>query len=345
MSTCLLPRPAEDLAPVGGHTSARAARVVGLDAARALAVGRTTPVAGDDLVLARVRILVRAAWVFAIGGVLEALGTDIDVILDVYAVLFVLALPFLRWPPRRLLMAAGVLAVLTPPAGLLLAHFLGATDSVDEPFLSLVVTGGCPALIWWTFILVGPAVGRSDLGSARVRTTLLAAGVGLAVLGYGGGWVSTHVWAGGRPLTGPSGWSERPDQWDPVWLTGAAPRSGTSVEIAGSVGVAFVVIALCLVAAERLPRVVVPQAWVGSMAFTVYAGSTVAAWALGTMDYADNRPWLADVLGTVVLATAWRLAFGRGPLERLLTWSSTRAAGQSRPPSSAEREPSTSMGR
>jgi hypothetical protein len=295
----------------------------------------------DDLVLARVRILVRAAWVFAIGGVLEALGTDIDVILDVYAVLFVLALPFLRWPPRRLLMAAGVLAVLTAPADLLLAHFVGATESFDEPFLSLVVTGGCPALIWWTSILVGPAVGRSDLGSARVRTTLLAAGVGLAVLGYGGGWVSTHVWAGGRPLTG---WYERPDQWDPVWSTGTAPRSGTIVEIAGSVGVAFVVIALCLVTAERLPRVVVPLAWVGSMALTVYAGSTVAAWALGTMDYAENRPWLAYVLGTVVLATAWRLAFGRGPLERLLTWSSTRAAGQSRPPSSAEREPSTSMG-
>ncbi len=33
---------------------------------------------------------------FGIGITLEALGTDIDVILGVYGVLFVLALPFLR---------------------------------------------------------------------------------------------------------------------------------------------------------------------------------------------------------------------------------------------------------
>ena len=57
---------------------------------------------------------------FGIGVTLEALGTDIDVILGVYGVLFVLALPFLRWSPRRLLLAAAVLAILTPPAALLL---------------------------------------------------------------------------------------------------------------------------------------------------------------------------------------------------------------------------------
>jgi uncharacterized membrane protein len=63
----------------------------------ALLSGRTFPVTGDDLVRARTRILVRAAWVFLIGGVLDALGADLDVILCVYAVLFVLALPFLQW--------------------------------------------------------------------------------------------------------------------------------------------------------------------------------------------------------------------------------------------------------
>jgi hypothetical protein len=90
------------------------------------------------------RILVRAAWLFAIGGVLEALGTDIDVILGVYALLFVLALPFLRWPPQRLLVAAAVLAVVTPPVDLLLAHFAEANDAFDIPFFSLAVTGAYP---------------------------------------------------------------------------------------------------------------------------------------------------------------------------------------------------------
>src|SRR3712207_5429718 len=87
--------------------------------------GGTRPPSGDELVRARMRIMVRAAWVFLIGGVLELLGTEVEVILGVYAVLFVLALPFLRWSPRRLLMLAAVLAVIAPPAPLLLAQGAG----------------------------------------------------------------------------------------------------------------------------------------------------------------------------------------------------------------------------
>ena len=290
----------------------------------ALLSGRTVPVGGDDLVRARTRILVRAAWIFAIGGVLEALGTDIDVILGVYAVLFVLALPFLRWSPRRLLVLAGVLAVFMPPVDLLLSQFADSTDSYHAPFVLLTVTGAYPALIWWTFILVGLAVGRCDLGSGRVRRRLLMGGVALAVLGYGGGWLTTQWWAGGEPVEGPESFSERPPEWDVTWLVGAAPHSGTTFEIVGSVGVALVVIAGCLVVADRLRLVTFPLAAVGSMALTVYTAS-IAVWAIGT-EYQSNGSWIAYVVATLVLATTWRLLLGRGPLERLLTWSSTRAA-------------------
>jgi uncharacterized membrane protein YeiB len=322
------PSPATWLGIVNGRSSILFAVLAGISVA--LMSGRTVPVAGEDLVSARIRILVRAAWVFAIGGALEALGTDIDVILGVYALLFVLALPFLRWSPARLLLAAGVLAVVAPPADLFLAQLVEATDSYDAPFASLALTGAYPALIWWTFILVGLAVGRLDLSSRRVRTTLTSAGAGLAVLGYTGGWLSTRWWAGGTPVDG-DGFSERPDVWDPVWLTGAAPHSGTTFEIVASVGVALVVIAVCLVVADLLPTVTVPLAAVGSMALTVYTAQIVAVWALGTQDYGDNGPWAAYILASLVLATAWRVLVGRGPLERLLTWSSTRAAGRTGP--------------
>lgn len=322
---------------VNGRSSILFAVLAGISVA--LFSGRTVPVGGDDLARARVRLLVRAAWVFAIGGVLEALGTDVDVILGVYAVLFVLALPFLRWPPRRLFLAAGVLAVLTPPADLLLAQFAEAHDAYDAPFVSLAVTGAYPALIWWTFILVGLAVGRCDLTSARVRLTLAAAGVSLAVAGYGAGWLTTQWWADGRASEGPLDGAERPGEWDPAWLSGAAPHSGTTSEVAGSVGVALVVVAVCLVVAELLPRLTSPLAAVGSMALTVYTGSVVAVWALGTIDYDSNGPWAAYVAVTLVLATAWRLLFGRGPLERLLRWSSLRAAGAAERPRPGEPSP------
>jgi uncharacterized membrane protein YeiB len=314
------------LGVVNGRSSILFAVLAGISVA--LLSGRTLPVAGDELVRARMRILIRASWLFTIGGALEALGTGIDVILGVYAVLFTLALPFLRWPPRRLLLAAGALAVLTPPADLLLARFAEANDAYDTPFVALAVTGAYPALIWWTFILVGLAVGRCDLTSTRVRVTLPVVGAGLAVAGYSGGWLTTQRWAAGQPVTWPLEDTYRPAQWDPVLLTGAFPHSGTTFEIAGSVGVALLVIGVCLVLADRLPRALFPLAAVGSMALTAYVGGVVAAWATGTLDYDTNRPWLIYVLITTATATLWRLFLGRGPLERLLTWSSLRAAGR-----------------
>lgn len=288
----------------------------------ALLSGGTRPVAGDDLVRARVRILVRAAWVFAIGGVLDALGTGIAVILGVYAVLFVLALPFLRWPARRLLLAAGALALLAPPADLFAEQFVDATGSYDGPFVVLAVSGTYPAVVWWTFVLVGLAVGRSDLRSRRVRAAVGSAGVALAVAGYTGGWVSTRMWGGTLRLDDAY---QSAAASDLAWLSGAAPHSGTTFEIVGSVGVALTVIAVSLVISDRLPTAVLPLAAVGSMALTAYAGSVVAVWVTGT-HHDDDGAWAGYVLATLVTCTAWRLVLGRGPLERLLTWSSTRAA-------------------
>jgi uncharacterized membrane protein YeiB len=109
-------------------------------------------------------------------------------------------------------------------------------------------------------------------------------------------------------------------------LSGAAPHSGTTVEIAGSTGVALLVIAVCLVVADRLPPLTFPLAAVGAMALTAYVGSVVAIWATDGPDTDSNLPWGVYVLVTLALAIAWRFAFGRGPLERLLTWSSVRAA-------------------
>jgi uncharacterized membrane protein YeiB len=324
---------------VWGRSSILFAVLAGISIA--LLSGRTVPVTGDDLVRARLRILVRAAWVFLIGGVLEALGADLDVILCVYAVLFVLALPFLQWSRRNLLIAAGVLAVVTPPVLVVLAQFIVANDAGEAPFPQFAVTGFYPALIWWTFILVGLAVGRSDLGSRRVRATLLALGAGLTALGYGAGWVTTQWWAGGRISEGPWEGAERPGQWDSSWLSGAAPHSGTTFEIVGSVGFALMIIAVCLVLAERLPTVTFPLAAVGSMALSVYTAQVVAISIIGA-DNEDNRPWLAFVLVTLLLATLWRLTLGRGPLERLLTWSSTRAAGSTPARSTEPRLSSTS---
>ena len=37
--------------------------------------------------------------------------------------------------------------------------------------------------------------------------------------------------------------------------------------------------------------------------------------------------WILFSVGAVAFAVSWRLLVGRGPLERLLTWSANRSSG------------------
>src|SRR3954469_8383437 len=314
--------PSTWLGAVNGRSAILFAVLAGVSVA--LLTGRTVAPAGADLVGARTRLLVRAAWVFGIGVALAALDT-VDVILGVYGVLFVLALPFLRWSPRRLLLAAAVLAVLTPPAALLLTVAAQAIGLGESPIVLLMLNGPYPALVWWTFILIGMAVGRSDLGSPRVRARLLSGGATLAVLGYGAGWLSTRWWGQAASTQAWVDGEVDARSWSLAWLSGAAPHSGTTFEIAGSVGVALVVIAGCLVLADRLPRATFPLAAVGAMALTAYTAHVIAP-AVLDWDFDGVATWLAFMAVIVVAATAWRMLVGQGPLERLLSGSSRRAA-------------------
>src|SRR4051812_47891443 len=63
----------------------------------ALLSGAADPVAGTRLVQARVRILVRALLLFALGELLVVLGTPVVVILPTYGLLFALGCVVLRW--------------------------------------------------------------------------------------------------------------------------------------------------------------------------------------------------------------------------------------------------------
>ncbi len=319
---------------VDGRSSILFATLAGVSVA--LLSGRTDPPVGAALQRVRLRIVVRALWVFAIGGVLTGLDTFVAVILGVYGLLFVLVLPFLRWPPRRLLAAAAGIAVAVPPLLVVLGQELNAAGADDALFPFLLVTGYYPALLWLAFVLAGLAVGRLDLASSSVRRRLALVASAAVVAGYGGGWVSTRVLASGVPSRGPeAGFRFPPGEWRAGWLTGAEPHSGTPFEVVGSTGVAVLVLVTCLVLAEWSPAAVAPVGAVGALALTVYTVHILAIRVL--MDVAPQAAQGADswfvFVGVAVLgATTWRLTVGRGPLEWLLTWTSSRAAGL--PPSS-----------
>jgi uncharacterized membrane protein YeiB len=317
--------PATWRALADGRSSILFATLAGVSIA--LLSGGRAPATGRDLGRARTRILVRAAWVFAIGGVLELLDTFVAIILGVYAVLFVLAVPFLRWSPARLLPAAGAVALAGPPLTLAVGQYATARDEEGNAFAFLLFTGYYPAAVWLAFVLVGLAVGRLDLHSARVRAGLVAGGAAAAVLGYVGGWLSTRQLAPGQELAGIEAGFGASGTWDPAWFAGAEPHSSTTFEVVGSGGVAVTVIGVCLVAADLLPRLLYPLASVGALALSVYTAQIVALAVLDVEFAEDWGRWVRFTLTALLLATVWRLRLGRGPLERLLTWSSRRAAG------------------
>ena len=159
---------------VNGRSSILFAVLAGLSIAiisgRRDVPGRNDPLDGVPLVRARVRILVRAGIIFAIGAVLELLGTPVAVILPYYAVLFLMSLPFLRWPPRRLFVFAALVAVVMPIVVYLPRHPEQAIGfGPGQVFVDLLVTGYYPCLVWIAFVLAGIGLGRLDLGAIGVQ--------------------------------------------------------------------------------------------------------------------------------------------------------------------------------
>ncbi len=279
----------------------------------ALMSGGARPVAGTRRVQARTRLFTRAFLLLGLGAGLVVLGTPIAVILPTYAVLFAVATGLLGRTPRWLFAAAAVTAVVAPPVRLLLAAWLEAEPRPGSTYTDLLVGDFYPALVWVAYVLAGLGVGRLDLRDARVRRVMLATGAGLALAGYASAALLTRA-------TDPDGVLHA--------LVTSEPHSGSGVEVVASTGVSLGALALCLMAGDRLPRGAAPLAATGALALTAYCGHVVVIALLGpeAVWAPTAGTWLTFVAVTVVACTAWRAAWGRGPLERLLHGVSTRAA-------------------
>jgi uncharacterized membrane protein len=336
----------DDLGTVGGWLSIAHGRSSILFALVAgvslgLVTGRRTPLEGEALTRARARLLVRAVLLLALVALLDLLGTRVFLILGFYAAYFVLALPFLRWPPRRLAAAALLVAAVGPilaylgpevlaRAGLRLPH--DGSGAVTD----FLLTGHYPAVVWMAYVLAGMAVARCDLRSERLRTGFLIGGLGAASLC---GLVSSAMVAaaGGQeqieaqadaassldrpePLSWTSPWPS------PAYLFLAGPHHDTTLEVIGSGGFALAVLGACLYIGRVGSRVLAPLAAVGALALTVYSLQIVAIWRWELLDATTNGPLALMVMVTLVAATAWRFLWDRGPLERLFAWVALRVA-------------------
>jgi uncharacterized membrane protein YeiB len=295
-----------------GRSAALFAVLAGLSIA--LLSGRQHPVSGSALGRARVRIGVRGGLLVLLGMFLAALGAPIAVILQSYGLMFALVLPVLRLPRTSLGLLAAAVALGGPGLCFALTDTLTAAGRPPTGLLELLIAGYYPAGVWLAYVLAGLAVGRSDLRSAPVRVRLAVVGAALAVVGYGGGVLLTAM-AAGRPES-------------VLRLVSVEPHADSTFEVAGNTGVAFVVIAVCLVVADRWPRVVYPLAATGALALTAYSTHIVVIAVMG--DDVVREPRVSIHLGflvtTLVLCSLWRAVVGRGPLERAMHEISTGVA-------------------
>jgi len=311
----------------------------------ALASGAHRPLTGGALRGAQVGVLTRAAVLLVVGLLLGRVESPPLVILAYYALLFVVAVPVLGLSSRTLAILALVAAVVTPLASYALRQWVDPTP-IDEPggrdlLVELFLTGTYPVLTWTTYLFAGLAVGRSHLRRASVAAKLLVGGAALAVLARLASAVLLDL-AGGRselesstePLRGPvddllaAGLYGTAPPGDWRWLAVSAPHSGTTFDLAHTVGTSLAVLGVCLLLARVLPKwSLVPLAAVGSMTLTLYTLHVLAVAEDSPLLTEDPRAlWLWHVGLALVLATAWRTQVGRGPLEAVSARLSERAA-------------------
>jgi hypothetical protein len=275
------------------------------------------------------RLVFRAAVLFPMGLALELLGTRVAVILQYYALYFLIAGIGALLPDRWLLGSALALMAIAP-VGLLAAQFAEPSwfdnrpgeVSLDQPvrlLRALALTGYYPAITWAPPVLFGVWLGRRDLGGRRTQLALVAGGSLVAAAAY-------------LTSAGLTAWLGRPPEDDPSWLRLAMSEGHSEMPLAilGATAVATLVLGLCLLLGSRLPRLSWPLAAMGQLALTIYVGHLfVLAFAPELLlgDSVEGAA-LSVMRFTVIAATAaslWRIPFGRGPIEALLhlPWSRT----------------------
>ena len=352
---------ATHMLPVGGTTgltlvgwlfAGKASALFAVLAGVSLAIvtGGQNPFAGRDLRRSRITIAVRAGLIGVLGLILSSTDTFVAVILQYYALLFLLALPFLRLRARTLAVLAIAWAIVSPQLSFLLRGSLGLEMpdgqvdigmAVTQPLTSLhtlLLTGYYPAFTWLTYILAGLAIGRLDLRSTRVAAWIVGGGALLAVASYVVSSALLDALQVGLVMRGAEGpvpivgravnqveFYGTTNADAPEWLLVASPHSGTTFDLLLTIGTAMLVLGLCLLLARgvgvRLSR---PVAAVGSMTLTLYTLHVLSLAGLVPRESTEQWYWM-QVLIALVVAPLWLMRFRRGPVEEIVHDVSTTA--------------------
>ncbi|WP_166972633.1 heparan-alpha-glucosaminide N-acetyltransferase domain-containing protein [Brevibacterium atlanticum] len=297
-------------------------------------------------------VLIRAAVIVLIGLCLGSISTLLAVILVNYGIMFALALFFLRLRAGALFAITGAWMLLSPVVSMWArSTFLLEPNYLPMGFFDfaapgtmltdLFLTGYYPVLQWMSYILLGMAVAKLDIG--RHLLGLFTVGLSLFVVGRGSSWLLLNVFGGGAALsadsqmwgidltaalfTGSYGVSSATSWW---WLAIAGPHSGTPFDLLSTGGTAVMTIAACQAAAVLLGRrtwMLAPLSAPGSMPLSVYAAHVVLLEITRPAVVGDpvegagtvaeqSTEYAIHGLSFVLIPLLWKMLISqRGPLE------------------------------
>jgi uncharacterized membrane protein len=299
-------------------------------------------------------LLVRALIIGTVGLALGYLvPTDLaGVILPYYAALFVLAVPLLSLSIRALVVLATVIVIAVPG----LSHLLRAgtepvivpnltfTALLDHPLQALTeltLTGQYPALAWMAYLCVGLAVGRAALSSRLVVAAVILVGAALAAVSVAVSWLLLDVFGGRSRLEEvalqsmtsedyadvmTSGWNGTTPTDTGWWLATMAPHSSTSLDLAHTIGVALVVLGMCILLGRITTALLRPLAAAGSMTLTLYSMHLVMLSSPAVPGGLTG--FLMQVAVVVAFALLWSRTHARGPFEEIVAEAAGVARGK-----------------
>lgn len=261
----------------------------------------------------------RALVLLPIGLFLQHLPTRVAVILQYYAVYFVVAAVLARARDRTLLVVAGASATLGP-IGLVWLQQVAPTwfqpgvpawNDALRLTRDIIVTGYYPVVVWTAPLAMGMWIGRRDLRDDASAWRMLGSGALVAAAGLV---ISdTLVAVVGQPAS-ETDWRQ---------LVAIVPHNEMPLWLATSTGIAVAITGGCMLLGRRLPRVSWPLVAFGQLALTVYVLHVLvlAVWPQWLVRDDLAAAWRSVALFTIVSVTSttlYRLLTARGPFEMLV---------------------------
>lgn len=283
----------------------------------------------ENITVFRARILARSVFIDLIGYIILMLNCPFAVVLQTYAMLYILTIGLIKCSKRKLIIISVIGFILCPPL-----MTVGRSLFEGTALLSDIAGGSLSALAWFPVFTVGMAVGKMELKSAPTAVTIAVTGLVILVpIKMFTVYILPNLYEGFsawlmqfpsiiNPQTDPYAvWPK--NTAPPLWhmLLMDAPQGGSSFELLIGTGGSLILMGAALITEKKFTFILSLFANIGKAALTLYSAQFVVAWFMMILGIDPTTvgsliPWGDIVIGAVVLAVGQLISLmPGGPLE------------------------------